>query len=147
MTVPANPDHALMRLFMEGDGALVPVRTNLLFEALNTTLVGHDVVARTVTLRFEPGDLFRQGSGIIQGGAISAMLDFAMAFAAMTTVELDASVTTTSMNTSFYAAGKGKVYEAVGKVDKPGRRVVFTSAVLTCEGKQVAAATSTLLVV
>jgi acyl-coenzyme A thioesterase PaaI-like protein len=147
MTVAPNPDHVLIRAFMAGGGTPVRVETNELFRALNTTLAGYDAGARTVTLRFEPGDLFRQGSGVIQGGAISAMLDFAMAFAAMTTVELTSSVTTTAMSTSFYTAGKGKIYEAVGKVDKPGRRVVFTSAVLSCEGKQVAAATSTLLVV
>lgn len=147
MTVAPNPDHVLMRAFMAGDGTPVPVETNGLFRTLNTTLAGYDAGARAVTLRFQPDDLFRQGSGVIQGGAISAMLDFAMAFAAMTTVELTSSVTTTSMNTTFYAAGKGAVYEAVGKVEKPGRRMVFTSATLTCEGKQIAAATSTLLVV
>lgn len=147
MTVAPNPDHVLMRAFMAGDRAPVRVETNGLFVALNAMLADYDADARTVTLRFAPGDLFRQGSGVIQGGAISAMLDFAMAFAAMTTVELTSSVTTTAMNTTFYAAGKGAVYEAIGKVEKPGRRVVFTSATLTCEGKQIAAATSTLLVV
>ncbi|MBX3530095.1 MAG: PaaI family thioesterase [Rhizobiaceae bacterium] len=147
MTIAPNPDHVLMRAFMAGDGVAVAVETNGLFRALNTTLVGYDAGARTVTLRYEPGDLFRQGSGVMQGGAISAMLDFAMAFAAMTTVELTSSVTTTAMNTTFYAAGNGAVYEALGKVEKPGRRVVFTSAILSCEGRQIAAATSTLLVV
>ena len=147
MTVAPNPDHMLMRAFMAGDGAPVAVETNGLFRALNSTLSGYDAAARAVTLRFEPDDLFRQGSGVVQGGAISAMLDFAMAFASMTVVELDHSVTTTAMNTSFYAAGRGRVYEAVGKVDKPGRRMVFTSATLTCEGREIAAANSTLLVV
>ena len=147
MTVAPNPDHVLMRGFMAGDGAPVRVETNRLFVALDTMLVAYDAEARTVTLRYEPGELFRQGSGVIQGGAISAMLDFAMAFAAMSVVELDHSVTTTAMNTSFYAAGKGKVYEALGKVEKPGRRMVFTSAMLSCEGRAIAAASSTLLVV
>ncbi len=147
MTAAENPDHALMRAFMAGGRGPVAVDSNPLFVALDTTLAACDLDARTVTLRFAPGDMFRQGSGVIQGGAISAMLDFAMAFAAMTVIEPDKTVTTTAMNTSFYAAGKGAIYEAVGKVEKPGRRVVFTSAELTCEGKTVAAATSTLLVV
>jgi uncharacterized protein (TIGR00369 family) len=147
MTAAPNPDHVLMRAFMAGDGAPVPVETNALFRALNTTLVSYDADGRKVTLRFEPGDLFRQGSGVLQGGAISAMLDFAMAFAAMTTVDLGQSVTTSSMTTSFYAAGKGAAYEAVGTVEKPGRRLVFTSATISAEGRTIAAATSTLLVV
>lgn len=147
MTAAQNPDQLLMRAFMAGDRSPVAVETNGLFRALNTMLVGHDADARTVTLRFEPGELFRQGSGVVQGGAISAMLDFAMAFAAMTVVPPENSVSTTSINTSFLSAGRGAVYEATGKVEKPGRRVVFTSALLTCEGREVASATSTLLVV
>ncbi len=145
MTSAVNPDHILVRTFMTGAGEAVAVDTNPLFKALNTTLLAID--GQTVTLRFEPGDLFRQGSGVVQGGAISAMLDFAMAFAAMTVVEPPSSVSTTAINTSFYGAGRGKVYEAVGTVEKAGRRVVFTAATLSCDGKEIAAATSTLLVV
>ena len=145
MTAAQNPDHALMRAFMAGDRTPVAVGSNPLFVALRTTLVACDADARTVTLRYEPGELFRQGGGVIQGGAVSAMLDFAMAFSAMTVIGPDSTVTTTSMSTSFYAAGRGEAYEAVGKVEKPGRRVVFTSATLTCDGREIAAATSTLL--
>ena len=147
MTSPVNPDHALVRAFMAGNGEPVAVETNELFVALKTTLLAIDTRAGTVSVRYEPGNLFRQGSGVIQGGAVSAMLDFAMAFAAMTVVEPPSSVASTSMTTNFYGAARGQVYEAVGKVEKPGRRVVFTSATIACDGKQIAAATSSLLVV
>jgi uncharacterized protein (TIGR00369 family) len=140
-----NPDLAFARAFF-ADPSPRPIRTNPLLEALGAQLIGYDRAGRELTLRFTPADLFRQGTGSIQGGAISAMLDFAMVFAAFAEIDSAATVSTATMATSFYAPAAAGEFTAVGRVEKPGRRLIFTAANLHAGERAIAGATSTLLV-
>lgn len=144
----ANPDAELLRALMSGAVASpVAVTSNQLAEALGAQLVAADATERSARLTFLPGDQFLQGAGVVQGGAVSAMLDFAMAWACFTVLPPDQTVTTTSMTSNFMGAARGgATIEAVGRVDRPGRRVMFTSAELRSGGKLIANATSSLLV-
>jgi uncharacterized protein (TIGR00369 family) len=141
-----NPDLEFARAFF-ADPSPRPMRTNGLLEALGAELMGYDKGKHELTMRFAPGELFRQGAGNIQGGAISAMLDFAMVLAAFSVIEEGFTVSTTSMTTSFYGPGTAGAFIAVGRVEKAGRRMIFTSAELRGGEKAIAAATSTLMVV
>lgn len=95
---------------------------------------------------FAPQPLFFQGAGFVQGGAMAAMLDFVMAFAGMAAAGPEHTVTTTSMTTSFLTGATGARFRAVGEVEKAGRRVIHVRGRLECDGRAVASAGSTLLV-
>jgi uncharacterized protein (TIGR00369 family) len=140
-----NPDLEFARAFF-ADPSPRPMHTSALLEALGAELVGYNKGRRELTMRFSPGDLFRQGTGNIQGGAITAMLDFAMVLAAFAEIDQASTVSTTTMTSSFYGPGSGREFTAVGRVEKPGRRLIFTSAELWAGDKAIAGATSTLLV-
>lgn len=142
----ANPDREAIRAFVAAPGRPVPMETNPLLAALGARLTGFDPGRRELTMSFAPQPLFWQGAGMVQGGALAAMLDFVMGFAGMAVAAPQQSITTTSLTTSFYAAARAPGYVARGIIEKPGRRVMFASAELEGEGKVVAAATSVLLV-
>ena len=140
-----NPDLEFARAFF-ADPSPRAMHTSALLTALGAELVGHDKDRREVRMRFSPDDLFRQGTGNIQGGAIAAMLDFAMVLAAFAEVDMDSTVSTTTMTSSFYGAGTAREFTALGRVEKPDRRLIFTSAELRAGDRPIAGATSTLLV-
>ncbi len=140
-----NPDLEFARAFF-ADPSPRPMHTSALLTALGAELLGYDKGKQELTMQFTPADLFWQGAGNIQGGAISAMLDFAMVLAAFSVLEDGSTVSTTSMNTSFYGPGTARNLVAVGRLEKPGRRLIFTSAELRAGDRAIAGATSTLLV-
>jgi len=140
-----NPDLEFARAFF-ADPSPRAMRTSGLLKALDAELVGYERGKRELTMRFAPGDVFRQGTGNIQGGAITAMLDFAMVLAAFAEIDAASTVSTTTMTSSFYGPGTAREFTAVGRVEKPGRRLIFTSAELRAGERAIAGATSTLLV-
>lgn len=142
-----NPDREAVRAFLADPGRPVAMETSPLLAALGARLAGHDPTRRELVMTFAPQPLFRQGAGVVQGGAVSAMLDFVMGFAGMATAAAGQSITTTSLTTSFYGPARAAEYVARGRIEKPGRRVMFAAAELEGEGRIVAAATSVLLVV
>lgn len=145
--VAVNPDLEAVKAFMAGMRAAGPIDTSPLLVALGAELVAFEAERHQIVLRFRPGDLFRQGAGMIQGGAVAAMLDFAMAFAGLAASEQGTQITTTNMNVSFLAPAAGASYEARGWLAKRGRRAMFATAELLSDGRTVAQATSTLLVI
>jgi len=123
------------------------IDTNPFSAALGMTLMEASSKPGRVKLLFAPAELFLQREQVLQGGAVSAMMDFAMAFAAMAALPADRRVTTTMLNVAFLRGAPGGRYEAVGEVEKLGRSVAFTRAVLTAaDGSAVATATSSLFI-
>ncbi|HPP99180.1 MAG TPA: PaaI family thioesterase, partial [Ottowia sp.] len=100
-------------------------------------------------LAFAPDPLFIQGTGVLQGGAVTAMLDFAMAFATLAALPVGGSCATVNLNTAFLRPAPRGRYLAVGEVERRGRQLAFTHARLLREddGQTVATATSTLALV
>lgn len=148
LTMP-NPDQHLIRRVMTGDlPAPQPMATNALLEALKTELIRAQASPGQVELRFTPGELFVQGRGVVQGGAVAAMLDFAMGFAALTQLDGDHTATTVNLNVAFLRPVQAGPLVAVGEVERAGRTLVFTRARLEDgQGRVVATATSTLPVI
>jgi uncharacterized protein (TIGR00369 family) len=145
-----NPDWIdLQRFIGEGQSAS-RLTSNPMSDALGMRMEAVDLAKGEITLSFEPQALFIQGAGVLQGGAVSAMLDFAMAFAVMATLPAGQSCATSSLNISFLRpAPKGR-YVAVGETERRGKALAFTRARLFQEGASeriVATATSLLALI
>lgn len=141
-----NPDQILIQRFLQNPVEPLPVDSNPLAVALQTRLVQVDPRQGRVVLAFTPQSLFIQGTGVLQGGAVSAMLDFAMAFAVMAS-RLDANgCATVNLNTAFVRPAPQGAYRATGLIDKQGKNMAFAQARLERieNGALVATATSTL---
>ena len=146
----ANPDQALIHRFLNGGGDPLSMDSNPLARALHAELHAVDREHGRIIVEFTPDLLFIQGTGVIQGGAVSAMLDFAMAFAVLAQVPVGTSCATVNMATSFQRAAPQGRYRAVGEIERCGKTLAFASAKLTRCGedeRMVATATSTLALV
>ncbi|RST85026.1 PaaI family thioesterase [Aquibium carbonis] len=141
-----NPDLVLVRRFMAGGGVGLPVDSSALAVALGARLEAWSPERRELVMGYEPDATFRQGAGVLQGGAVASMLDFAMAFAGFTQLADGAGLSTLTMNVVFQKAARGGRYTVRGRIEKPGRRVMFAAAEITDGDDVVATATSTLLV-
>jgi uncharacterized protein (TIGR00369 family) len=139
-----NLDHVLIHHFVNG-GPPSAIASNPLAVLLAGYLLQVDTAAGMVQMRFAPDHRFLQGKGVIQGGIVCAMLDFAMAFAVLARLRLGDGVTTVNLNASFLrSAGQG-IYVASGYLDQLGNNLAFSHASLTAaDGSIVATACSTL---
>lgn len=142
----SNPDQALIHRFIDGGRQPMPFDANPMARALGAELHAADLQAGTVELAFAPDPLFIQGTGVLQGGAVTAMLDFAMAFATLAHLPIGASCATVNLNTAFLRPAPQGRYIAVGEVERRGKQLAFTHArLLRADDRQVVAtATSTL---
>ena len=145
----SNPDQALIHRFIADGSRPMAFDANPMARALGAELRAADLQAGTVTLAFAPDPLFIQGTGVLQGGAVTAMLDFAMAFATLAALPVGGSCATVNLNTAFLRPAPRGRYLAVGEVERRGRQLAFTHARLLHEGdgQTVATATSTLALV
>jgi uncharacterized protein (TIGR00369 family) len=79
-----NPDRQAIALAMQRKSGVVVESTPLL-SALSCAIV--TARPQEITLNFHPGADHVQGNGVVAGGIIATMLDFALAFAGLTTCE------------------------------------------------------------
>lgn len=149
----SSPDQALIHRFLAGDGSPAPMDSNPFARALGAQLLSIDRKLEQVVLAFEPDSLFIQGTGVLQGGAVSAMLDFAMAFVVLACVPAGVSCATVNMSTSFLRPATTGRYRAIGELERCGKTLAFARARLVRNErdgsgaggeKVVASATSTL---
>lgn len=144
-----NPDRALIHRFAMQAGTAMPIDSNPMAQALGATLARVDLTRGEVDIGFAPADLFLQGTGVLQGGAVTAMLDFAMAFVTLAHLPPQASCATVNLNTSFLRPAPQGSYLATGVLERCGKTLAFTQArlVRVDTGQVVATATSSLAVV
>jgi uncharacterized protein (TIGR00369 family) len=144
---PPNPDRVRIREFLAGDGTPLAFNSSPLLVALGTQILSAS--SGRITLRFTPEPVFLQGASVVQGGAVSAMLDFAMAAAIMTKLDDKLHFATASLTVSFLAAVKQGPLVADGEVDRLGRRNGFARAQLrAADGDTIlATATSVLTII
>ena len=103
-------------------------------------------------LRVEPGlcevsvphsERVSQQQGGFHGGAMGALADIAGGYAAMTTVGVDAEVTTVEYKINFLASFRDGELRATGHVVKAGKRIIVTTAEVmhvAADGKQTVCA-------
>jgi uncharacterized protein (TIGR00369 family) len=143
-----NPDKALLLAHRPGDELAFEHHDQQFAHALGARLTAVDRDHGIVELHFAPEQKFIQGAGVIQGGAVSAMLDFAMGFAGMAMMEDGVYITTANLNVAFLRAAPAGAYLARGIVERRGRTLVFARGELHMRaGPLVATGTSTLVVV
>ena len=147
MNGPAeHPERALVhRAMADGLGDL-PVTTNPLAIALGMRLVA----ARegSVRVAFTVGAAFTQGNGVVQGGIISALLDFGMTFAAFSRVAVDATVATVSLTTNYFRPALAGELVVDAELEKTGRTLINARATLRdTAGTLLASATAPIAVI
>lgn len=146
-----NPDHQLLLDLVQGKLAIpVRVESNPLALDLAATLLAVDAKQATLQMAFLPGERFVQGNGVVQGGMVSAMLDFATAFAVLMQLPIQASAATAALDVQFLrAVPAGQRLLAQARVRRLGGRLAFASADLLADGPDgalLATATATLAV-
>ncbi len=144
-----NPDQIALQQFARDPATPVTFSANPLARAMGTRVLNLDADTGLITLQFDPDGVFVQGAGVLQGGAISAMLDFAMAFAVLAVLPAGQSCTTANANVAFLRAAPRGRYVAVGEIIRRGRQLAFTRSRLFASGTPeqiIASATSTLAI-
>ncbi|MFM9968160.1 MAG: PaaI family thioesterase, partial [Burkholderiales bacterium] len=85
MSEKKENDRSLIRQFRDSNQKEPLLLQNIaLSRSLKSTAISVDAKNKTLRMRFQPGDEYLQGRGVIQGGIVATMLDFTLAFAAMT---------------------------------------------------------------
>ena len=124
-------------------GGLPLPATELLDSMGFVRVLGVDREAGRVRAEFDALPRFCHTNGtIVQGGFVTAWLDFAMAHAAFLKAGLDVGVASLELKVSFLQrVGPGRVV-AEGRVQRLGRRVAFLEASLTDPGGALLATAS-----
>jgi uncharacterized protein (TIGR00369 family) len=134
-----NHDLPAIQAALRGDAAVL--QGNPMAAALRTRVVSAQ--PDQVLLEFEPPESFTQGTGVLQGGAVTAMLDFAMAFATLTGVPPGGSCASVTLNVAFLRPSPAGRYQAEGRLERRGRSMAFAQARLTALDTQTLVATAT----
>ncbi len=143
MLATVNADRDLLERAMHGALPLA-VDTSPLAVELSTRILQAE--AGDVRLGYEAGARFSQATGTLQGGTLAMMLDFGMAFAALTLRRPGESAATLSLTVNYLRPALPGVYEVHARVVRSGRRVTYAEAMLTQpSGELVATASSPLL--
>jgi uncharacterized protein (TIGR00369 family) len=108
----------------------------------------YDEENESISMKFNLTSDFAHTLGtIIQGGFITAMLDASMGHVVTRKYNGDYNSATLSLNVHFLRAGEPGSFEAIGKINKLGRSIVFTSSELFQNGKLVATATASNMLI
>lgn len=143
-----NVDQALIRRFHTDKTVHAAIESSALAEALGERIMDFEPDVGRITLSYQPSSFFIQAEQVIQGGATAEMLDFTMAFAALTVLPDGQPVATINPNVSYLRGARAGHLQATDEVERCGRSLVFTRASLTqADGEFVATATSTLSVI
>lgn len=144
-----NPDQRILR-HLSASPNLAPLAMDgsPMAQALNAKLLLVDTKSSSVEVSFFPNSVFTQAAGVVQGGAVAAMLDFVLAYAALASIPDGQSVATATLNVSFLRPAVIGPFKAIGCVERTGRSIVFTSAkLLDQEERCVATANSALPII
>jgi uncharacterized protein (TIGR00369 family) len=144
-----NPDHALLLEFAARSDGPIPIKTNPLARDLGALLIAADREAGTLRIGFEPDARFVQGNGVVQGGIVAAMLDFATAFAVLLQLPAHRSAATAALDLQLMRAARAGCFLAEARVKRLGGTLAFAQADLLRQGdtnELVASASATLAV-
>jgi len=98
-----------------------------------------------LSMAFEPGLNCCHSVNVVQGGYVTAMLDAAMAHAAIAHEKFKAAPSSIDINVSFLRPTRAGKYTAIGSIVKMGRTVGYLKAELFSEaGELTATATSSV---
>jgi acyl-coenzyme A thioesterase PaaI-like protein len=133
--------HPMLRAFFE-TGPTPLIYAGPLAMAMKAELIEVDLDTGATTSAYEVGQEFTQGAGVIQGGIVSAMLDYAMALSGFTRIAHGKSFGTVSLTTQFLKPVMPGRHLAKGRLDRAGARMMFASAELYADGSSSLLATA-----
>lgn len=140
----ANADQVEIGAALAG-GHPVALNASPVMRQFGARFVGGETGA--LTLRFTAPTGSFQGNDVVGGGAVSTVLDLGMALAALSAIEPGSTCSTLSLTVDFLAPLREVDVTVDARVERLGRRAVFTSAVATDDdARRVAIATATHLV-
>lgn len=143
-----NPDKALIRRFQAAPQTPLAIDSNPLAAALNGHILSVDANTGRILLAFSPGPAFLQGNGMVQGGIVSTMLDFAAAFAAFARLPDEQVAYSVSLTISYLAPVAQGELRARATIGRIGRRLAFVRAeLLEANGTQLLATAESVLAV
>lgn len=145
MTTPDNPDRQALEQFMANGGQPAATTSSPLLAALACQIQAAE--KGRVCLSFAPTESFVQGNGVVAGGIVATMLDFALAFAGLTTCIPGENAVSIGLNVCFLGPVKAGPVLVEASLVTAGYRVAHAEARLTCEGgRLLATATSALAI-
>ncbi len=132
--------HPILEAFLKGGCEPLAMR-----DPLGSSLNGRILEMRDGRARiaFDAGEGFIQAGGVLQGGIVSALLDYGMALAAFGRLPAGRSVATVSLTTHFLRPAPPGAYVASGVIDRLGASMIFASGELHREGVDGPCATGT----
>ncbi len=113
-------------------------------DSIGGRIVAFDGERNEVTMDFEATPGMCHSRVIVQGGYITAMVDSAMAYAAMGALEGRAAVPTLEIKVSFLEAGNPGPMRATARAVRLGKSVGFLEGELFQEDRRIATASSTV---
>ncbi|CCH49579.1 PaaI family thioesterase [Pseudodesulfovibrio piezophilus] len=122
-------------------------------QQVNPLFLSHGIEVESIAvdravLRLEVTSGLIQGGGVVAGGIVASLLDGAMAHAVLGGNKQGEVASTIDMNVCFYhPVLNGECITCEGWVDKRGSRIVFAGAVALVEGREVAKATASFMIV
>lgn len=132
--------HPVLQAFLKAGGPQpIPMP---LAESLKAQILQMDPATGEALLSFEPSDRFLQGGGVIHGGIVSTMLDYALAMAGFSKLPAGKSFGTVSLNVHFLKPVMPGPHIARARIDRIGATMVFASAWLMKEGSDAPLATA-----
>ncbi|RPH45961.1 MAG: PaaI family thioesterase [Burkholderiales bacterium] len=135
------PDNYILRL-IRGEAPQHPIG-----ETLGARILELDLAAGRLEMEFVGTDAFRNPAGTVQGGMLAAMLDDVTASLATATATQDERCATLDLHTSFLRPAKVGPIRASARVVRRGREIVHVAGELSQDGRPVATATATCMLV
>ncbi|GED67843.1 hypothetical protein BRE01_15450 [Brevibacillus reuszeri] len=96
--------------------------------------------------RWEVAPLFINGNGVAMGGFLSAAADIMMAYAIASSLNDQQSFASINLQTTFHRPVFQGVVEIEARVERLGKSVAYLVAELTQDGKKVASAVSSVMI-
>lgn len=117
-----HPERLLVRRAIDERQWDLPVQTNPLAIALGMRIL--EARNGRVRIGYTVGEGFTQGNGVIQGGIVSAMLDFGMIFAAFSMTPANSTLATISQTTNYFRAARIGELSVEAELERTGRSVM-----------------------
>lgn len=146
MSTDTHADKIFLNKLLNGETIISHFAGNPLGEAMQLHI--EKISLHKIILKFTISRMFTQGNGVIQGGIVSAMLDFGAAYIGLLNTEPDKVVVTTNLSINYLRAAPAGQYFVEAELDKAGSKMVFASAKLYQQaGKNIASAVFSMAVV
>jgi uncharacterized protein (TIGR00369 family) len=130
MQTATNPDHSLIHRFLAQATQPLAVDSNRLAAELGIRLTDWDAQACVLCLSACPAEQHLQGNGVVQGGILTTLLDFSLAFVVMAVLTPPRSAATVALNVHFERPVPHGEVSLRARIDRLGSSLAFASAEL-----------------